>query len=108
FGYIQGAASVFFERYPWISSDSAIINNYATTLPMKKGLSSSAAICVLTVRCLSLLNTGKQLPPQEEMELAFKGERLTPSLCGRLDQVCAYLNPKELALVRFVRNPQKA
>lgn len=31
------------------------VDNYLTTLPMKKGLSSSAAVCVLVVRALCLV-----------------------------------------------------
>lgn len=34
--------------------DGVTVDNYLTTLPMKKGLSSSAAVCVLVVRALCL------------------------------------------------------
>lgn len=65
------------------------VDNYLTNLPIKKGLSSSAAICVLVARAFNhLYNLG--LTIQEEMELAYKGERTTSSQCGRLDQACAY------------------
>lgn len=58
-------------------------------LPMGKGLSSSASVCVLTARAFSqAYNLG--LNRREEMEYAYKGEILTPSECGRMDQVCAY------------------
>jgi galactokinase len=58
-------------------------------LPMKRGLSSSASICVLTARAFSMIyNLG--LTRREEMEYAYKGEILTGSECGRMDQVCAY------------------
>ena len=63
-----------------------IINN-RTTLPTKAGLSSSAAICVLVIRALSMIH-GITLDEPTEMELAYQGERMTPSSCGRLDQVC--------------------
>jgi hypothetical protein len=54
------------------------IRNYRTTLPMKKGLSSSAAVCVLVVQAFSdffQLN----LPLPQVMELAYLGEMKTPS-----------------------------
>lgn len=35
-------------------TDGVTVDNYLTTLPMKKGLSSSAAVCVLVVRALCL------------------------------------------------------
>lgn len=65
------------------------INNYKMNLPLKKGLSSSAAICVLVARAFNqLYNLG--LTIEAEMDLAYEGERTTPSQCGRLDQACAY------------------
>ncbi len=58
-------------------------------LPLRKGLSSSAAMCVLVARAWSrLYDLG--LGPREEMEIAYQGEILTPSQCGRMDQICAY------------------
>ena len=65
------------------------IDNYQMTLPLQKGLSSSAAICVLVARAFNqLYNLG--LTIAEEMNLAYVGERTTPSQCGKLDQACAY------------------
>ena len=60
-----------------------------TTLPLKKGLSSSAAICVLTARAFSKLYD-LRLTTRGEMEYAYQGELMTPSKCGRLDQACAF------------------
>ena len=58
-------------------------------LPMKKGLSSSASICILTARAFNIIyNLG--LTRRDEMEYAYQGEILTGSGCGRMDQVCAY------------------
>lgn len=58
-------------------------------LPLQKGLSSSAAICVLVARAFNqLYQLGLSLA--EEMELAYWGERNTSSQCGRLDQACGY------------------
>lgn len=66
------------------------LDNYKTTLPIKKGLSSSAAVCVLVVRAFSRL-LRLCLTPLQESQLAFSGERETPSRCGRMDQVgCAF------------------
>lgn len=66
------------------------INNYSTDLPVGKGLSSSAAVCVLVARSLTQGILGVSLPPSEEMELAYLGERRTPSQCGRMDQCVAH------------------
>jgi galactokinase len=65
------------------------IDNYLTDMPIKKGLSSSAAVCVLVARSFNQLFK-LQLTVEEEMELAFLGEITTPSRCGRMDQCCAY------------------
>jgi UTP-glucose-1-phosphate uridylyltransferase/mevalonate kinase len=66
-----------------------IIHNTKTDLPMKKGLSSSAAICVLTARAFNRVYDLK-LTTRGEMELAYMGEITTPSRCGRMDQGCAF------------------
>lgn len=68
-----------------------VINNYKTDLPIKKGLSSSAAICVLTARAFNRIYDLK-MTVRGEMEMAYQGEILTPSRCGRLDQGCAFGN----------------
>jgi galactokinase len=61
------------------------INNYETSLPMQKGLSSSAAICVLVATCFNkVFSLG--LSMEEIMDLAYRGEKRTPSGCGRMDQ----------------------
>lgn len=58
-------------------------------LPLQRGLSSSAAVCVLTARAFSLVY-GLGLSLREEMELAYQGEIVAGSQCGRMDQACAY------------------
>ena len=84
--YIAGTAYQVLSRY---TVGGLAIENDRTDLPIKKGLSSSAAICVLTVRAFNrIYDLG--LTIREEMELAYQGERTTPSQCGRLDQACAY------------------
>ena len=86
FSYVAGVAYQCMASYPVGGLE---INNYLTTLPIKKGLSSSAAICVLVARAFNrLYNLG--LTIQAEMELAYLGERTTPSHCGKMDLACAY------------------
>ena len=67
------------------------IDNYRTDLPMKKGLSSSAAVCVLAARAFNRVYDLK-MTTRGEMELAYQGEISTPSRCGRMDQGCAFGN----------------
>ncbi|MDZ7345383.1 MAG: GHMP kinase [candidate division KSB1 bacterium] len=67
------------------------IDNYKMDLPIRKGLSSSAANNVMVARAFNLLYDLK-LTKRGEMEIAYQGEILTPSRCGRMDQACAYGN----------------
>jgi galactokinase len=56
---------------------------------MGRGLASSAALCVLVARAFNrVYDLG--LGAQEEMELAYAGERRSGSECGRMDQICAF------------------
>ncbi|NEP18353.1 MAG: NTP transferase domain-containing protein [Leptolyngbya sp. SIO4C1] len=84
--YVAGTAYQLLRRYAIAGLD---IDNYRTDLPIQKGLSSSAAVCVLTVRAFNCLYD-LRLSRRDEMELAYLGERTTPSQCGRLDQACAF------------------
>jgi galactokinase len=65
------------------------LNNYKTDLPVKKGLSSSAAFCVTLSRAFNLVYDLK-LTTRGEMDIAYRGEINTPSKCGRMDQCCAF------------------
>lgn len=65
------------------------VDNYRTTLPLKKGLSSSAALCVLLARAFNRVH-GLRLTTRGEMQYAYEGERMTPSQCGKMDQACAF------------------
>ena len=86
YSYVAGVAYETWRRY---RVGGIAIDNYAMSLPLKKGLSSSAAICVLLARAFNrLYDLG--LTTKQEMDLAYWGERHTPSQCGRLDQACAY------------------
>ncbi len=85
--YVAGTAYRVLQRHPDIGG--LTIDNHRSTLPLRKGLSSSAAVCVLTARALGrLYDLGFDI--RDEMELAYQGETTTPSRCGRLDQGCAY------------------
>ncbi len=86
--YIAGVAYQVLTHY---HVRGLIINNYKTDLPVKKGLSSSAAICVLAARAFNRVYDLK-LTIRGEMELAYMGEITTPSRCGRMDQGCAFGN----------------
>ena len=86
--YMAGVAYQALTRY---HVRGLVVNNYMTDLPIKKGLSSSAAICVLTARGFNRVYDLKLTIPGE-MDLAYQGEITTPSRCGRLDQGCAYGN----------------
>jgi UTP-glucose-1-phosphate uridylyltransferase/mevalonate kinase len=86
--YIAGVAYQVLTNY---HIRGLVINNYKTDLPIKKGLSSSAAICVLTARAFNRIYDLK-LTVRGEMELAYQGEIMTPSRCGRMDQGCAFGN----------------
>ena len=88
-GFLSYAAGVAYQCLVSYSVDGLEVNNYLTTLPIKKGLSSSAAICVLVARAFNRIYNLK-LTIRAEMELAYLGERTTPSRCGRMDQACAY------------------
>ena len=86
--YIAGVAYQVLTNY---HVRGLVIDNYKTDLPIKKGLSSSAAICVLTARAFNRYYDLK-LTMRGEMELAYQGEITTPSRCGRMDQGCAFGN----------------
>ncbi len=58
-------------------------------LPLKKGVSSSAAVCITVARAFDAVY-GLNLFPHELMDLAYRGERLTGSQCGRMDQACIF------------------
>ncbi|MBR2553807.1 MAG: hypothetical protein IKE94_02990 [Aeriscardovia sp.] len=86
FCYIAGTAFAIKERYN-VGGVRIVIDH--VTLPMKKGLSSSAAICVLVTRAFNQIYH-LHLNTRGEMNLAYEGEITTPSRCGKLDQACAY------------------
>jgi mevalonate kinase len=86
FSYAAGVAAAVSERH---RVGGLRLSIAASDLPIGKGLSSSAAVCVLVARAYDQLY-GLGLSPREEMELAYLGERHAGSGCGRMDQVCAF------------------
>lgn len=86
FSYVAGVASYINDNY---SVGGVKITIVKRDLPIKSGLSSSAAICVLVARAFNQLYHLK-MNVKGEMQAAFRGEQRTPSRCGRLDQACAY------------------
>ena len=86
FCYCAGVASYMLE---WYKVGGVRIRITHMTLPMKSGLSSSAAICVLVARAFNQLYH-LNLNTLGEMNIAYLGELRTSSRCGRLDQACAF------------------
>ena len=86
YSYVAGVASYVSEWYH-VGGIEIVINR--RTMPIKSGLSSSAAICVLVARAFNQLYK-LNLNTLGEMNIAFLGEQRTPSRCGRLDQACAF------------------
>ena len=86
FSYVAGVASYINDNYRVGGVKITILKR---DLPLKSGLSSSAAICVLVARAFNQLY-GLKMNVKGEMQAAFRGEQRTPSRCGRLDQACAY------------------
>jgi len=90
-GYWSYMAGVAYQVLTHYQVRGLVVDNYRTDLPIKKGLSSSAAICVLMARAFNRIYD-LRLTVRGEMELAYQGEITTPSRCGRMDQGCAYGN----------------
>lgn len=86
FSYVAGVAYQILTHY---HVRGLVIDNDRTDLPVAKGLSSSAAISVLTARAFNRLYDLK-MTIRGEMEAAYRGELTTPSRCGRMDQGCAF------------------
>lgn len=86
FSYAAGVAAEVLRRH---DAGGLRLEITATDLPMGKGLSSSAALCVLVARAFSQVH-GLGLDARAEMRLAWAGERRAGSACGLMDQVCAF------------------
>lgn len=95
FSYVAGSVLAMLRSFPVAFSNTfsrfdALVNNHMTDLPVGKGVSSSAAVCVLSVRAMAYIMEVRPLTPEQEMDLAYRGERSTPSQCGRMDQCVAF------------------
>ena len=88
-GFFSYAAGVAYQILTHYHVHGLEIDNYMTDLPTQKGLSSSAATCVLVARAFNRVYDLK-MTVRGEMEFAYLGEITTPSRCGRMDQGCAY------------------
>ena len=91
-GFFSYAAGVAYRILSDYRVRGLVIDNYRTDLPVKKGLSSSAAISVLTARAFNRLYD-LRMTVRGEMDYAYLGEITTPSRCGRMDQGCAFGTP---------------
>ena len=97
YSYICGTTYEILKRFPVGGIEVTITKK---TLPEKKGLSSSAAICVLIVRAFNkLYHLGFSI--DDEMDFAYRGERHC-SKCGKIDQICAY--NRQVSLLEFDGN----
>lgn len=90
-GFWSYIAGVAYEALVHYHIGGLQIVNYETDLPIRKGLSSSAAVSVLVARAFNELYS-LSLTTRGEMDLAYRGEVTTPSRCGRMDQACAFGN----------------
>lgn len=86
FSYAAGVAAQVSRRHRVSGVRIAVTE---MDLPIARGLSSSAAICVLTARAFNQVHA-LQLSIRDEMDLAYHGELGAGSQCGRMDQACAY------------------
>ncbi len=95
FMYAAGVAAEVWRRQ---RPPGVCITTMDADLPIRRGLSSSAAICVLVARAFNQVH-GLGWDTRTEMELAYRGELQCGSQCGRMDQACAY--GKRPVLLRF-------
>ena len=87
FRYCAGVAHEMFGRPDIRGGVDLRITNM--DLPLRKGVSSSAAVCILVAKAFDAVYE-RGMFPHELMEAAYLGERLTGSQCGRMDQACIY------------------
>ncbi len=98
FSFCCGVAAYMRENY---QVGGVCIKITKVTLPMKKGLSSSAAVCCLVAKAFNELYD-LRISTRGIMQIAYRGELLTGSRCGRLDQACAY--GERPVFMRFYQN----
>lgn len=103
FRYACGVAVIILQKYNILAQSGILIDNYSTTLPVKKGLSSSAAYSILICKSFNVA-CQLNLSDHEIMNIAYLGERLTGSQCGQLDQVCGIVSNTLLVDAIFSNN----
>jgi len=95
YSYVAGTALYMLRTYQVGGINVEVKYN---TLPIKKGLSSSAAICSLLVKAFDYFYD-LNLDFATKMDCAYYGERLAQSKCGKLDQIC--INGEKLVKMTF-------
>lgn len=88
-GFFSYAAGVALQVTTRFDVGGLALDIHRMDLPLRRGLSSSAAVCVLVARAFDTCHH-LGLGVRDVMDLAFLGETATPSRCGRLDQGCAF------------------
>lgn len=83
YSYISGMCLHMLRKY---DVSGIYVDIKYNTLPIKKGLASSAAICILITKAFDQIYH-LNLSDNELMLDAYHGERLALSKCGRLDQI---------------------
>lgn len=76
-------------------------------LPIEKGVASSAAVCLLVARAFDKVYS-LGWSTKRTMDLAYQGERITGSLCGRMDQACIFLSRMPVLLTFGVSGDTEA
>lgn len=102
YSYVSGTVLQLLNKYSINIKAAEIgvkIDNYKSSLPMRKGLSSSAAICVMVASCFNEFYLLK-MTRSDIMEIAYLGEMSTPSRCGRMDQ-CVAMGPGRVGFMEF-------
>lgn len=98
YSYVAAVGSFMIDKF---NVGGIEIDVTKVTLPIKKGLSSSAAVCVLVAQAYNQVYN-LNLSEDEVMEIAYQGELLTGSKCGKMDQLCAL--GKQLTEVNFEKD----
>lgn len=85
YSYVCSTAYYMMKNYKVNGIRIEITSN---TLPQKKGVSSSAAICILVCRAFNkVYDLGLSLA--DEMRIAYESERYIGIKCGKMDQIVA-------------------
>ncbi|MDD3241927.1 MAG: hypothetical protein PHQ64_04085 [Bacilli bacterium] len=86
FSYVIETYKILREEY-LIGGIKIVINNM--DLPIGKGLASSAAVCLLVTEAICKAYK-VDLTVDKKIDISYRGERRTGSLCGKLDFISAY------------------